>query len=245
MDLSLHKDAVKKDLSRYGLLLFDLDGTLTDPKIGITKSVQYALRKYGIVEENLDNLVKFIGPPLIDSFMEFAHFDEATARQAVEYYREYFSVYGLYENALFPQIPELLAGLKQSGKELLVATSKPTVFAEKILEHFHIGVYFSAVIGSNLDGTRCAKDEVIEYALSIAGQGNDSSVYAKGGGRPFGNALMIGDRKHDIIGAQKNNIDSVAVTYGYGSLEELEKAKPTYMVHSVDELIACFLRANV
>lgn len=209
---------------QYKVILFDLDGTLTDPKIGITKSVQYALAKFGIEEPDLDKLIPFIGPPLVESFQEFYSLDKEQAQTAVGYYREYFTKAGMYENAVYPGIKELLAKLKSAGKELIVATSKPTVFSEKIIEHFGLTQFFTAIVGSNLDGSRIHKDEVIAYALHDL----TDVVYDK--------VIMVGDRKHDIIGAQKNGIASIGVTYGYGTREELEQAKPALLTATVEEL---------
>jgi phosphoglycolate phosphatase len=152
-------------MKEYKFILFDLDGTLTDPKVGITKSVQYALSKYDIKVEKLENLEVFIGPPLGESFKEFYSFTDDEARQAIEYYREYFGEKGIFENEVYPQIPILLKELKKKDKVLIVATSKPTVFAKRILEHFNLGNYFDLVAGSNLDGTRTSKAEVIQYIL--------------------------------------------------------------------------------
>ena len=208
----------------YNIILFDLDGTLTDPKVGITRCVQYALEKMGIIEDDIEKLVHFIGPPLMLTFKESYHLTEEQAWQALGYYRERFSTVGLYENAVFPGIPELLAGLKEQGKTLYVATSKPTVYSERILEHFGLHGYFQAIIGSNLDGTRVEKYEVIDYLLSQLGDHDRSKV------------LMVGDRKHDIIGARRHGVAVAAVAYGYGTLEELDQAKPDYIVHTVKEL---------
>ena len=206
---------------QYQTLLFDLDGTLTDPKLGITRSVQYALRKFGIAVANLDTLIPFIGPPLMDSFRDFYGFDPKKSQEAIAYYREYFSTTGIYENALFPEIPALLTTLQNRGKSLLIATSKPGVFAEEICRHFHIRHYFSFIAGSNLDGTRTEKQAVIAYALENHPVSDRKRI------------LMIGDRKHDILGAAYHQIDSLAVTYGYGSREELLNAGPTYLVDTV------------
>jgi phosphoglycolate phosphatase len=208
----------------YNTILFDLDGTLTDPKVGITQSVQYALKKLGIYEEDLENLTRFIGPPLRNSFREYYLLDETRVQKAIEYYREYYSPYGIFENEIYPEIPILLHDLKAAGKILTVATSKPTVFAEKILHHFDIHQYFNRVVGSNLDETRTTKEEVIEYALTTIGEADRKKI------------VMIGDRKHDIMGAQINRIDSIGVTYGYGSLEELQIEKPTHIVDDVEGL---------
>ncbi len=205
-------------------ILFDLDGTLTDPKIGITKSVAYALEKFSIKVDDLDNLIKFIGPPLKNSFMEYYSFSENDAVTAIKYYREYFASKGLYENTVFDGIEELLIKLKARNKTLIVATSKPTIYAVKILEHFNLLNYFDFVAGSELDGTRSDKAQVIAHALSQKDIiDNDTTI-------------MIGDRKHDIIGAQKNNVKSVGVLYGYGDLLELQNAKADYIVSNVHEL---------
>lgn len=206
------------------MVLFDLDGTLTDSKIGITKSVQYALSKFSIREDNLDNLESFIGPPLSESFQKHYGFEPSQAQEAVDFYREYFSTSGMYENVVYPRIPDLLADLKSKRKELIVATSKPTVFANQILNAFYLDQYFTTVIGSHLDGTRTSKTEIIAYALSSLGEPKENR------------AVMVGDRQHDIIGAQGNAIDSIAVTYGYGSLLELQRANPTYLAHVVEEI---------
>ena len=208
----------------YEIILFDLDGTLTDPKIGITSSVQYALQKMGIKEEDPDVLIPFIGPPLLASFKELYHMSDQEAVQAIGYYRERFSVTGLYENKVYAGMGELLASLKSQGKKLIVATSKPTEFSVKILEHFGLKQYFAAIVGSNLDGTRTEKSDVIEFALS----GENITDLSK--------VVMIGDRKYDISGAKKNHIDVIAVAYGYGSQEELAAADPNYIVSSVSEL---------
>ena len=209
---------------KYNTILFDLDGTLTDPKEGITRCVQYALAKLNIIEDDLEKLVHFIGPPLMRTFKETYHLTDEEANQALIYYRERFSTVGLYENAVFPGIPELLDKLTAHGKTLFVATSKPTVFSVRILEHFGLHQYFQAIIGSNLDGTRVEKNEVIEYVLSELGDHDSAKV------------LMVGDRKHDIWGAQKNGIAVAAVGYGYGSAEELSGANPDFLVETVDEL---------
>ena len=211
-------------MTRYDVVLFDLDGTLTDSKIGITKSVQYALSKFNIREDNLDNLESFIGPPLSESFQKHCGFDPGQAQQAVDFYREYFSTSGIYENEVYPGIPDLLADLKRKRKQLIVATSKPTVFANQILSAFNLYQHFTSVIGSHLDGTRTSKIEIIAHALSALGRPKENGT------------VMVGDRKHDIIGAQGNAIDSIAVTYGYGSLLELQQANPTYLAHAVADI---------
>lgn len=211
----------KKD---YEYILFDLDGTLTDPKEGITKSVAYALESFGIHVEDLDSLCKFIGPPLKESFMVYYGLDDAQGDQAVEKYRERFAVTGLFENKVYPGIREMLELLKEQGKTLLVATSKPSIYARQILGHFDLMKYFTFLSGSELDGTRVDKAEVITYAL----QENKIQDLSK--------VIMIGDREHDIIGANKNGIDSIGVLYGYGCREEFEKNHASYVVKQVEEL---------
>ncbi|MCA0753776.1 HAD family hydrolase [Paenibacillus sp. N4] len=213
---------------QYTNVLFDLDGTLTDPKLGITKSVQYALRKFDIHEEHLDKLEPFIGPPLAKSFMERYSFSESEAVSAVEHYREYFKPFGLYENSLYSGMIELLSLLKDQKRRLFVATSKPTVFAAEILKHFDIAGYFERVYGSELDGRLSDKTELIGHLL------NEEKLDKQA-------AVMIGDRKHDIIGAANNGIASIGVGYGYGSEQELTDCNPTYKVNTVKELRQIFL----
>ncbi|WP_294133070.1 HAD family hydrolase [uncultured Clostridium sp.] len=205
-------------------ILFDLDGTITDPKEGITKSVAYALSKFGIKVDSLNELCKFIGPPLKDSFIEYYNFNDDEAEKAIKYYREYFSDRGIYENQVYKGFEDILISLKENNKVLIVATSKPTIFAQKILEHFNLRKYFSFVSGSNLDGTRVKKSEVIQYALERNNIKDLSEV------------IMIGDRKHDVYGAKEIGIESIGVLYGYGDYEELYDNGANYIVNNVEEL---------
>lgn len=202
----------------YKVVLFDLDGTLTDPGEGITNSVMYALKKYGIDVEDRRTLYKFIGPPLHESFENFYDFSEEEAQRAVSYYREYYSEKGIFENVLYDGMKEVLEQLAKSGKQLMVATSKPEYFANQILEHFGIAEYFSFVAGANMDGSRTKKEDVIAYALQQCKQVDVSEI------------LMIGDRKFDILGAKKFGIDSAGVLFGYGEKQELEDAGATYLI---------------
>ncbi len=211
-------------MTNYRYLLFDLDGTLTDPKPGITGCVVYALDFFGIHVDNPDTLTCFIGPPLVDSFMEYYGFSREQADAACAKYRERFSVKGLYENAVFEGIEELLRDLKTAGYQIILATSKPHVYATKILEHFHLIEYFDFIAGSELDGTRNKKGDVIAYALQEFGITELSQ------------ALMIGDRKHDIIGAKENHLKCLGVLFGYGDRAEHEAAGADYIVESVDEM---------
>lgn len=211
-------------MDKYKVILFDLDGTLSDPKVGITKSVQYALQKMGFNETDMDKLECFIGPPLQVSFAEYYNFDKVQTQQAIDLYRERFKVKGMFENELYSNIPLLLNSLKETGFILVVATSKPTVFAEQILEHFNIEKYFELIVGSNLDGTRASKTEVIQYILDKYNE------------YKLDDFIMIGDRKHDIMGANNTGIDSIGVTYGYGLFEELSHSNPTHIVENVNQL---------
>ncbi len=204
----------------YDIVLFDLDGTLTDSGIGITNSVRYALEKEGVEVRSRDELFRFVGPPLIESFEQFYGFSHEKAVEATHIYREYYSEKGIFENSVYDGIEELLKKLCRSGKRLIVATSKPELFAKRILEHFSLSQYFEYIAGSNMDETRTGKVEVIRYALSSCGIKNLSR------------AVMVGDREHDINGAHKTSLDSIGVLYGYGSREELEKAGATYIAET-------------
>lgn len=196
----------------YQYILFDLDGTLTDPGIGITNSVAHALGKFGIEVSDRTELYKFIGPPLKDSFREFYGFSEENSLLAIDYYRESFKDTGIFENAVYEGIPELLQALKAAGKTLVLATSKPEVFACRILDHFGLSPYFDFAAGASMDGALSTKADVIRYALQKAGVTDRSR------------AVMVGDRKHDILGAKENGLASVGVLFGYGSRKELETA---------------------
>lgn len=209
----------------YQNILLDLDGTLTEPGLGITNSVAYALEKWNIKVADRTSLYKFIGPPLMESFMTFYGFTEEKAAKSVEYYREYFSVKGLYENELYPDTVKLLELLKKSNKKIVLATSKPEVYATEILKHFDLYKYFDYVAGATMDETRNKKGDVIKYALESANITDLKST------------VMIGDRKHDVLGAIEAGIDSIGVLYGYGNREELSYAGATYIVTDVDELL--------
>lgn len=210
----------------YQYILFDLDGTLTDPGVGIINSVRYALRQYGL-DGDPQFLRRFIGPPLVDSFMKYYGFGERQAKEAVAYYREYYGSRGIFENQLYPGIPELLQVLVERGKKLALATSKPTVYARQVLAHFQLDPYFAdeLIIGSYLDGRRTDKAEVIATALALLPPAKEKTV-------------MVGDRKFDVEGARANGIAAIAVTYGYGERAELEAAGPTHFAQTVPELLA-------
>lgn len=205
-------------------VLFDLDGTLTDPKEGITKSVRHALNAFGIENKSLDDLCCFIGPPLKDSFMEYYGFSETDAQKAVEIFREYFSSKGIFENKVYEGTKEVLKALQKEGKKLYVASSKPEVFVRKILKHFQLDDCFVFMGGADLEEVRVKKADVIQYVLETCNI------------KDLSKTVMIGDRKHDILGAKEIGIDSIGVLYGYGNREELSEAGANYLVESIFDL---------
>jgi len=211
----------------FSYILFDLDGTISDPKEGITKSVQYALQSFGIYEPDLNRLTPFIGPPLRDSFMQFYGFSPQQAQAAVDKYRERFSAVGKFENELYPGITALLRDLKAAGAHLAIASSKPQVFVEEILVYFGIRQYFEVVVGSELNGTREKKEEVLaEVMRQLSGMGAHNT----------NDVVMVGDRRFDVEGARTAGAHAVAVSYGYAPAGELEAAKPDFLVHDVQQL---------
>ncbi|MBS5216150.1 MAG: HAD family hydrolase [Clostridiales bacterium] len=215
-------------------MLFDLDGTLTDPKEGITRCVQYALQSFGIEVKSLDELICFIGPPLRESFQNFYGMSEADAEKAVEKYRERFSAVGKFENSVLPGIIPMLKKLKEAGKIMALSTSKPWVFAEQILKKYELDSYFSVVVGSELDGTRDEKQEVILETLKRFGLEKGSKE-----------AVMIGDRRHDILGAKKCGLDGIGVRFGYAEEGELEKAGAVMIADTVEELQRMLLSSDI
>lgn len=212
--------------NKYSYVLFDLDGTVTDPEEGITKSVQYALQHFHIEVQERRELYKFIGPPLKDSFIEFYGLTEQQACEALLKYRERFAVTGWRENVVYAGMERLLRRLQDEGKRVMLATSKPEVFAEQILVHFGLRDYFDFVGGATLDGERNHKVDVIRYVLETNGISNRTEV------------VMVGDRKFDIGGAKELGLATVGVLYGYGDREELAMAGADYLVESVGELEA-------
>ena len=208
----------------YDIVLFDLDGTLTNPGEGITNSVAYALNKFNIKVKDKTELYNFIGPPLIDSFMKYYDMSYEDGLKAVDYYREYFGVTGIFENRVFNGIHELLASIKKSGRVVSLATSKPEQYAVRILDHFDLTQYFDFIGGATMDETRSKKADVINYTLKQLGVTDKSKV------------VMIGDRHHDIEGANVNGLDSIGVLFGYGDRKELETAGATYIAETVDDI---------
>ena len=209
----------------YKTVLFDLDGTLTDPGLGITNSVMYALNKFNIKVEDRTSLYKFIGPPLKESYEKYYHLSDEEITRAVAYYREYFSEKGIYENELYNGITEVLKQIKSSGRQVILATSKPEEFAVEILKYFKIDQYFDFVAAATMDGTRNNKADIIAYALEL---GKITDLQS---------AVMIGDREYDINGAKVARLDSIGVLYGYGSREELESAGATYIAERVEDIM--------
>lgn len=217
---------------KYDTVLFDLDGTLTDPGMGITNSVIYALERFEITVVDRSELYRFIGPPLLDSFEKYYGFTEKDAKKAVKYYREYYTEKGIYENLLYEGVRPMLKRISESGMKILLATSKPEPFAKQILIHFGIMDSFDLVSGALLDETRTAKDAVIAHALAESGISAESAV-------------MVGDRKYDIIGAKKNRLASVGVLYGYGSREELQCAGADRLANDISELETILIARKV
>ena len=209
----------------WNTILFDLDGTLTDPAEGITKAVEAALNHYGITVADRAALHKFIGPPLDESFPEFYGFDAARTAEATEVFRAYFDRQGWRENIPYPGVEDMLRDLRAAGKQLLVATSKPEVFALRIIEHFGLARYFDHICGAPMDNQEGAKKAaVIRDALRRAGVEDLST------------AVMVGDRRHDIDGARQAGLEAVGVLWGYGDLQELEASHPVHIVESFDGL---------
>lgn len=209
----------------YEIILFDLDGTITDSGLGIMNSVQYAVRKMGYDSLSEEKLKLFIGPPLIDSFREFCGMSDEEAQNAVTCYREYYADRGIFENKLYPGIPEMLDNLRALGCRLAIATSKPELYTKQILEHLGVIGRFDFVGGSLMNGERSRKAEVINYVLEKMGNSDLSK------------ALMVGDRRHDIEGAHIVGVECVGVTYGYGSQEELLQAGADYLAISPERFV--------
>lgn len=204
--------------------LFDLDGTITDPKEGITKSVAYSLKKFGIEVQDLDTLCPFIGPPLYASYENFYGFSHEQALEAVEEYRVYYRKQGIFECGVYDGIPKLLKNLKEKGIKIILATSKPEEFAASILEHFDILKYFDIVAGSEMNGPRVEKADVIRHAISQIPDFEPQE------------AVMIGDRKFDYEGASEFGIPCILIGFGYGEMEELEACNPFAIKETVEEL---------
>ena len=242
----------RRKLRLKKLILFDLDGTLTESGLGITKSVQYALRKFGIEEPDLEKLRVFVGPPLIEMFQTYAGLDKEQAKQGVVYYREYFQKKGIFENALYHGVTEMLAELKKKGFSLGIASSKPEPYVLQIADYFDIKKYFDVIVGSTMSETRTKKAEVIEEALARYADAVISNFTASERTNAEGPAeenerlsvlkklrdetVMVGDKSHDILGAREAGIRCIGVLYGYGTKEEIDGASPFAVAETVDEL---------
>lgn len=221
-------------MSAYDYIFFDLDGTLTDPALGITNSVMHALTHFGFSVADRSELFSFIGPPLLDSFQRFYGLTPEQAHEAVDKYREYYAPTGIFENEVYAGIPETLQSLQNAGYKLCVATSKPESFAVQIIEHFGLSKYFAGVFGAAMDETRTNKDEVINYALETLG------VTARG------RVLMIGDREYDVLGAKRCGLAGcIGCLFGYGSREELTNAGAIALAEHPSEIADLILNNNL
>ena len=207
----------------YKAILFDLDGTLTDSGEGITKSVQYALEKLGKPEPDLTKLRRFVGPPLKKQFQEYAGLDEKEADLAVAYYRERYVPVGLYENAPYEGIEQVLANLKRKKYILAVASSKPEAFVEIVLERFGLAPYFDMAVGSAMDGSLVEKADIIREVLRRLK--DEYRIHAD-------SVVMVGDTKYDVEGAREAGLACIAVSYGYGERASLEAARPLCIADS-------------
>lgn len=222
-------DMEDETMSKYNYILFDLDGTITEPFKGISGGIIHALNKFGVEVPENSTLRKFIGPPLRDSFRDFCGFTAEQAEEATVYYREYYSVNGLVENDIMLGMDEALKILNEQGYKLYVATSKPEKYAKIILDNLGLLSYFDIVAGASFDGSRDKKELVIEYLLE--------QIKEKYEDFDLTQAIMVGDRHFDINGAKYFNMDSVGVTFGYGDYEELSQAGATYVVDTAQELV--------
>lgn len=218
-------------MEKGSYVFFDLDGTLTDSCEGIVNSVVYALKYFGINEENIEGLKKFIGPPLLESFEKYYGFSSEKSKQALNKYREYYADKGIFENSLYSGIENLLKKLKDEGFHVVLATSKPELYAEKILKHFDIFKYFDFLAGANFEETRVNKDDIIDFALKNLKVTDKSDV------------IMVGDREHDILGAKENNIKSIGVLYGFGTLNELKNSGADFIAKNVSDIFDIIINA--
>ncbi len=211
-------------MKKYSTIAFDLDGTLTDPERGLIASFSYALGKMGIDYGDKKSLKRFIGPPLYDEWQRVYGFTPEQSSEALLIFREFFAVYGWWDNELYQGVAQMLKKLKGSGKTIVLATSKPEMFAKKILKLFDIDKYFDFIGGASTDKTRDKKWEVIEYVLAEIGSPSRSEC------------ILVGDRVYDAEGAAMCGIDSLGVLYGHGSREEIESSGFTMIAETVDDI---------
>lgn len=212
-------------MSKYNIMIFDLDGTLSNSKEGITKSVQYALKSVGIEEENLDSLEHFIGPPLIDEFVRSYGMTVEEAAHLKEVYRERYLPIGIYETTIYPGTKEMLSSLKKAGKKLAIATSKPLEMAIEVLKYLEIYEYFDYVMGAETKGNRQSKEAVLNVLIEESGLHINND-----------NAVMIGDTCFDVDGAKKVGLDTIGVSYGFGNSKEMLEHGAIAIVDSAKEL---------
>jgi phosphoglycolate phosphatase len=208
---------------KYTTILFDLDGTLTESGLGITRSAAYAFERLGLPVPSQEILDTFVGPPLVTSFMKHAGLDEEGALHATQLYRERFSTIGWKENKLYPGIPELLEALVHKGHKLYIATSKPEFMTLQILERFGIIQYFTKICGASTDSSRNTKEAVIAYLLEQCDNREDM--------------VMVGDTVYDVRGAAFHGIPAIGVSWGYGNTEDMEREGAIAIAHSTEELI--------
>lgn len=217
-------------MKNYSTVFFDLDGTLVDSGEGVRNSVEYALKKFGIEVENKDSLSCFIGPPLTVSFKTFYGFDDENADRGVAYYREYYKDKGIFEGYVYDGIEETLKRLKDAGKRVMVATSKPEEYAKRVLEKFGIAKYFDFIAGATMDEkTRANKIEIMQYAFDSCGASPSDTI-------------MVGDRLFDIEGAKHFGMECIAVLYGYGSMEEFKRYGAEYIVETAEDVANLILK---
>lgn len=209
----------------YDYLLFDLDGTVIDSGLGVTNSVMYALKKWGIEVEDRKKLYVFLGPPLVDSFSEHFGFSHEDSLKCVEYYREYYNEKGIFENIVYDGIVEVLVKAREMGKKTILATSKPEEYAKQILNHLGISKHFDFIAGATMDESRNEKAGVIRYALESLKINDMSKI------------VMIGDRKYDVIGAKEHGIETIGVLFGFGSEEELLLAGAKYIAPTPADIL--------
>lgn len=211
-------------MGQFNYIFFDLDGTMIDSGDGITLSVQYALKKMGIIEKELSALKVFVGPPLKDSFMYYYGFSDEEAEKAISYYRIYYESRGILRCWPYKRVEKLLSFIENTGRKAVIATSKPELFARRIVQHLHMSEMFEYIAGASMDGKIVKKSDVIAYAMKEIGADDPSRI------------LMVGDRKYDVIGARANGIKTAGVLYGYGSYPELLDAGADYIAQNVSEL---------
>ena len=215
-------------MKEYDTVAFDLDGTLTNPERGLLSAFEYAFKKLGVTYESRDSLKKYIGPPLYDEWQkDFGwSFDEAS--HAVDIFREYYNVYGWWDNEVYPGIEDMLRQLSESGKILVVATSKPEQTAKRVLALFGLDKYFDCIAGASMNGTADGKSQILSRALRSVGVADADEC------------ILVGDRKYDAEGAAQVGCDSIGVLWGHGSREELEAAGFTALATSPEDIVSKF-----